>query len=244
MKHSAKYLSAAVIGAALLLSGCTATHTAIAKRDLNVQTQMSDTIFLDPVAPAKRIVFVQIHNTSDQPQIQLQQQIVRGIQARGYEVTDNPDKANFMLQANLLKVGEADMNELRGDLNNGFGAGLIGGAVGASAFGGGKGKIATGLIGAAIGIAADAMEKDVYYGMIVDVQVSERTQGDEVITEKNQSTLVQGTSASQQQSSTRQTHWKRFQTRVVSIANQANLQASVALPAMEKGVVASLSGVF
>ncbi|MCC5698300.1 complement resistance protein TraT, partial [Klebsiella pneumoniae] len=51
---------------ALMLSGCSATHTAISKRNLQVQTKMSDTIFLDPVADDKRTVFIQVRNTSDQ----------------------------------------------------------------------------------------------------------------------------------------------------------------------------------
>jgi hypothetical protein len=49
------------------LLGCAAVHTSIAKKDLDVQTKMSDTVFLDPVGQDKKVVFVQIRNTSDQP---------------------------------------------------------------------------------------------------------------------------------------------------------------------------------
>jgi hypothetical protein len=49
----------------VVLSGCAAVHTSIAKKDLDVQTKMSDTIFLDPVGLDKRIIFVDIRNTSD-----------------------------------------------------------------------------------------------------------------------------------------------------------------------------------
>jgi len=38
--------------------GCAATHTKIAKKELDVQTKMSDSIFLEPVGPKKRVVFV------------------------------------------------------------------------------------------------------------------------------------------------------------------------------------------
>ena len=51
----------------LALSGCAATSTAVAKRNLDVQTKMSDTIFLDPVTPDERTVYVDVRNTSDQP---------------------------------------------------------------------------------------------------------------------------------------------------------------------------------
>ena len=44
----------------LTLSACAATTTAISKSDLDVQTRMSDSIFLDPLPPARRTVFVQV----------------------------------------------------------------------------------------------------------------------------------------------------------------------------------------
>jgi hypothetical protein len=40
---------AAVLALSVALGGCAAVHTSIAKKDLDVQTKMSDTIFLDPV---------------------------------------------------------------------------------------------------------------------------------------------------------------------------------------------------
>jgi starvation-inducible outer membrane lipoprotein len=38
---------------ALILSGCAALHTSIAKKDLDVQTKLSTSIFVDPVPPEK-----------------------------------------------------------------------------------------------------------------------------------------------------------------------------------------------
>jgi hypothetical protein len=35
----------------LILSGCAALHTSIAKKDLDVQTKLSTSIFVDPVPP-------------------------------------------------------------------------------------------------------------------------------------------------------------------------------------------------
>ncbi|MDH4237100.1 MAG: complement resistance protein TraT, partial [Nitrospira sp.] len=49
-----------VVGVALmLLSGCAASQVMISKRNLDVQTKMSDTIFLDPVSPDKKVMYVQ-----------------------------------------------------------------------------------------------------------------------------------------------------------------------------------------
>ena len=56
-----------LLGIFSILSGCVAMHTFLAKKDLDVQTKMSDTVFLDPVGPDKKVLFVQTRNTSDQP---------------------------------------------------------------------------------------------------------------------------------------------------------------------------------
>ena len=47
------------------LSGCGTMHKAIKHGKLDVQTRMSETVFLDPVADNKRTVVLQIRNTSD-----------------------------------------------------------------------------------------------------------------------------------------------------------------------------------
>ena len=58
--NTTRYLVVSVILAALLtfLNGCAAVHTSVAKRNLGVQMRMSDAVFLDPVSPDKRTVFV------------------------------------------------------------------------------------------------------------------------------------------------------------------------------------------
>jgi hypothetical protein len=90
----------------VILSGCAAVHTSIAKKDLDVQTKMSDTVFLDPVGPDKKVVFVQIRNTSDKP-FDIEGAIVTAIAARGYRITLNPDEAHFRLLGNVLSLAKA-----------------------------------------------------------------------------------------------------------------------------------------
>ncbi|MGI2030621.1 complement resistance protein TraT, partial [Endozoicomonas acroporae] len=76
-----------VISTVLLAStlyGCAATQVALEKKDLDVQTQMSDTIFLDPVSASKKTVFIQIRNISDRQQLQITDAISSNIQSKGY----------------------------------------------------------------------------------------------------------------------------------------------------------------
>ena len=48
-----------------LANGCAATRTLIEKRKLTVETKMSETIFLEPVSPEERVVYVDVKNTTD-----------------------------------------------------------------------------------------------------------------------------------------------------------------------------------
>ena len=69
---------------ALLLAGCAATTTAISKRNLDVQTKMTESIFLDPVPADQRTVYVQVRNTSDKPDFDIEPAVRSAIESRGY----------------------------------------------------------------------------------------------------------------------------------------------------------------
>lgn len=237
-----KLLVASIAAATLALSGCAATSTAIGKRNLTVQTKMSDTVFLDPVADEKRTVYVQVRNTSDKPGLSLEPAIVAAVTGKGYRVVRDPDQANFLLQANVLQVGESDQREAENTLGRGFGAAAVGGVIGNQIGGGGGQKAAT-VAGALIGLAADAMIKDVHYSIITDIQISERAKKGVVVRESQSATLKQGNSGVKQVSSSEETDWKRYQTRIMSYANQVNMKWEEAEPELVNGLVRSLSGI-
>jgi uncharacterized protein YcfJ len=222
-----------------LLGGCSATQTAIGKRELVVQTKMSDTIFLDPVAASKRTVFIQVRNTSDRPGLLVEQPIAQAIAAKGYKVVDDPEKAHYLLQANVLQAGIADARESEGSVERGFGAAVVGGAIG-NQFGGGSGRAASTVGGGLIGLAVDAMVKDVYVSITTDIQISERSKAE--VTERLDSNLKQGSSSVKRQVSTETTDMKRYQTRILSSANQVNLKYEEAEPKLVQGLVQSISG--
>lgn len=222
-----------------LLGGCSATQTAIGKRELVVQTKMSDTIFLDPVAASKRTVFIQVRNTSDRPGLMVEQPIAAAIAAKGYKVVDDPEQAHYLLQANVLQAGIADARESEGSVERGFGAAVVGGAIG-NQFGGGDGRAAATVGGGLIGLAVDAMVKDVYVSITTDIQISERSKA--AVTERLDSNLKQGSSSVKRQVSTETTDMKRYQTRILSSANQVNLKYEEAEPKLVQGLVQSISG--
>lgn len=229
---------------AVQFTGCGAAHTAIKKRNLDVQTKMSETIFLEPTTPDKRVIFVDVRNTSDK-EMDVKGDILNNLKANGYTITNDPSKAQFMLQANVLQVGKTDLRSAQSALQGGFGGAVVGAAAGYAAHPSGSNAAVGGLIGAAVGVVADALVDDTYYSMITDVQIRERPLAGEIVTQTQAANVKQGSATSVNQNiNGAKIEWKTYRTRVVSTANKVNLEFEEAQPALRAALAKSLSGLF
>lgn len=229
-----------LVGSTLVLSGCGAMNTAIKKRNLDVKTQMSETIWLEP--SSERTVFLQIKNTSDKDMSGLQAKIADAVKARGYQVESSPDKAHYWIQANVLKADKMDLRESQGWLSRGYEGAAAGAALGSgiTAYNSGSAgaTLGVGLAAGLVGMAADAMVEDINYTMITDVQIAERTKT--TVTTGNMAALRQGTSGAKIQTSTETGNQHKYQTRVVSNANKVNLKFEEAKPVLEDQLAKSI----
>jgi hypothetical protein len=88
---------AGILALLLASGGCAATSTAVSKRQLDVQSKMTDTIFLDPVPPEERTVYVEVKNSSDKPDFTIAPQIKQSIAARGWRIVEDPRLARYLL---------------------------------------------------------------------------------------------------------------------------------------------------
>lgn len=238
----------ALLGSLLVLAACAATSTGLGKRELDVQTRMTDSIFLDPVPRARRTVFVQVRNTSDRPDFEIADEIRRSIESRGYRIVEDPGRAHYLLQANVLQVGRTSPTAAEQTFGGGFGSAIFGGAIGAigtrAATKDTGAIIAGGLAGAAVSSIADSLVEDVTYSITTDIQISERTREGVVVTETTEQTLGQGTSGQTVIKATETHDWKRYQTRIMSTANKANLEFEEAAPRLVGGLTRSIAGIF
>src|SRR5690625_358070 len=235
-----------LIAGVAILTCCAATHTMIAKRDLDVQTKMSDTIFLEPVGASKKTIFVQFRNTSDKPDFSIESEILDGLRAKGYTIMDEPEDAHYIMQAYILQVGKVSPTAAETALNVGYGN--AGGAVSAASVAyvagvkSGRGVVGAGLAGGAASLIANAMVKDVTYSAITDMQISERVSG--TVSRSSQHRLKQGSSGSTTESHSEESNFRRYQTRIVSTANKANLKFEEALPELRQGLISATVGLF
>ena len=237
-----------ILSLSLWLCGCAATQVALEKKDLKVETQMSDTIFLDIENQGERSVFVDLRNTSDK-EIGVRERIIGRLRDKGYTIAETPQRAVYILQANILYVGVADPSALHESLYAGYGGVLAGGLAGALIGGAAGGWTGAGYgagIGALAGgtaeLVAGSLTKDVTYTIITDIMISERTRSKVAQSRQADVKVAKSTRLTQQSNTTEER--QRYQARVVSTANKVNLKFEEALPALENGLAAAISGIF
>jgi Enterobacterial TraT complement resistance protein len=243
-------VSLSIVAALAVLSGCAAVHTSIAKKDLDVQTKMSDTVFLDPVGPDKKTIFIQIRNTSDRS-FDIEGPIVNAIAARGYRVTQDPEAAHFRLLGNVLSVAKASPTAAEAALASGYGGAVAGGAAGVAvgaATHGWTGAAVGGAVGGILGglteTAANAAVKDVTFMIVTDIEITEKARAGVIVRQDSQQDASQGVGGRRTQTSSEVTDVKKYRTRIVSTANKANLEYEEAAPQLTQGLIRSVSGLF
>jgi len=154
-----------------LVTGC-AGHMTLSHE---VNLSSSNAIFLTP--SDEKTIYVQTRNTSDNPNIAFEH-LTEKIKAKGYEIVDNPEKAQYILQSqvvlcNKLKPGQTVDALIAG----GFG-GAIGVAAGSAAAlnGAALSNIPIlGAVGAVGGFAASKLSEDSIVACVLDAMVQERT---------------------------------------------------------------------
>ncbi|WP_297441641.1 complement resistance protein TraT [Sulfurimonas sp.] len=249
MKQVTKIVLASIAIVGLVgLSGCSAMKTAVAKRNLDVQTKMSDTVFLEPVAPEDKIIYFDMRNTSDR-ELNVAQNIRNIFEKKGFVITNNPKKATYMLQGNVLKATKTNAREAEALKKSAYGSAIVGGlATGAAAksMGANSGQTAGyALLGAGLGFVGDALVEDTIYVMVTDLQIRERPLEGEIVTQTQQAHLKQGLATNTEQyAHGGKVQWKTYRTRIISTAEKMNLDFSEAKPALEKALSRSISGIF
>ena len=88
----------------------------------------------------------------------------------------------------------------------------------------------------------DAAVEVVNFTMITDLQISEKADGS-YVDESSDASLKQGTSGYKKNTWKSKTNWKKYQTRVVSVAKKTNLKFEEAAPELVSGLVNSIAGV-
>ena len=223
-------------------TGC----TAISHRELQVNTKMSDTVFLDPeVLESGKPIYVRVTNTSDFQEIDISNVIKDKIRKSGRLITVNPKEASYLLQANLLYLGEQkkDMT-LEGAVLGGVGGGLAGIAIGQSVggVGGGLAGLAVSAAGAGLGaLAGSVVHVDSYLG-VVDISIKEPVEGG--VTGSEDSQTKNGSSSSKFTGRNFKDTRQEYRTRIAVSAVQTNIDRKVATETISDRLSNQIAGYF
>lgn len=238
----------AAISVGLILSGCAATNTALSKKELDVQTKTSTAIFIDPVAPAKRTVFVDVKSSVQEFDRAVFKKLLKDsfdVNDNNYRLVDDPEQAQFVLSAFVLNLEKASPSASEQALNRGYEGGILAGAaIGGAARGDWKGAVAGGVVGAGVDMISGALVKDVTYMLVCDIQIKERTKDGILVKRATDISTKVSDQGYTQQSVDETSNMKEYRTRIVTTANKANLKLEDAAPSIYSKTAAAMSGFF
>lgn len=243
-----QFIKLSVIGLiAVYLSGCSALHTSISKRNLDVQTKTSTAIFVDAVEREHRTIYVDIRSgvmEFDRREFKkiVTAQFIAG--DAGYRIVDSPKLAQFHVNIYVLNLEKASPSAAKAALNEGYIGVAAGAAVGGLVTGTGKGVVAGGLIGGAGTTIANAFVNDTTFMLVADVQIKERARKGVIIRKDSQVSARISDAGTSTQRYSEATNRKEYRARIVTTANKANLELSEAQELMFKKTAYAMSGFF
>ena len=213
-----------ILGSCFIIAGCGAMHVALSKKDLDVQTKMNTSVFLDLENPAGRKIYTDFRNTSGK-NIRLKDIIIYELSHKGYEIVYDPAQANYILQVNVLSCEKTSPAALNKALRLGYGVGTVGAGVATGALigatthsyhGMARGAAVGGLVAGVGGLVADSLVKDVTYALLTDIKITEKKLPD------------------------RQIH----EVRLAASANKVNLELSEAQRPLEEAMAKAIANIF
>jgi len=119
-KAAIRVLTAAAMA---LLTGCAASQTMLAKKDLIVQAKTSTAVFVEPVAKAKRSIYLEVKSGVEAFDRRAFKEFVAeqfAASDNGYRVVDDPDAAQFLMVAYVLDLEETNPTAAEKALEQGY----------------------------------------------------------------------------------------------------------------------------
>ncbi len=244
-KNSARLVSISVI--AVYLSGCSALHTSISKRNLDVQAKTSTAIFVDAVEREHRTIYVEVRSGVMEFDRRSFKKFVKSQIADndgGYRVVDSPKRAQFQLNIYVLNLEKASPSAAAAALNQGYIGVAAGAAAGGLITGSGKGMVVGGLVGGVGSTIANAFVQDVTYMLVADIQIKEKARKGVIIRKDSQVSAKVSDAGTSTQRYSEATTRKEYRTRIVTTANKANLKLEEAQELMFKKTAYAMAGFF
>lgn len=234
----------------IILTSCGAIDKNVKYGKLDLQTKMSETVFLDPLTEGRNTIYIKTTNTSGQRDIDIHGQIAGSLISKGYNIVKDASKAHYVLNVNVLRLGSLKDGEdpfmpLQGGgiSDSVAGTAMVGAGLGAVATNDRSGALAGALIGAGIGYLSDAMVKVVSYNVVTDVQILERNYNSP-ITKKVRTKSKKSETGYIEEEYTEESKWKKYNTRIITAAARTNLKFEEISAQLQQAISSSIAGIF
>ncbi|MGB1263687.1 MAG: complement resistance protein TraT [Cognaticolwellia sp.] len=248
MKKWNKFIKVSLVGLIITtLASCSAIHTSVSKRDLDVQTKLSTSIFVDPVPADKRKIYLEVRSAvmefdRNAFRKSISHQLVNS--GNGYTLTDDPEKSQYRMSIFVRNLEKTTPQAAATALSAGFQGVGIGAAAAAATGSSYRGAAAAGL---AVGLAstvANAFVQDVMYLLVADIQIKERARKGVIVRRDSKVNSKISDDGATTQTYSEATNLKEYRTRVVTTANKANLELEEAQPLMFDKTAYAMSAFF
>ena len=252
MKEVSRYISGFVVaGVIVALTGCAAVNTAVSKRNLDVQTKIRSSIFVDPVKASKRLVYVDIRSGVMEFDRRALRKAVKDEFTNnedGYRMTDDPDEAQYQMNIFVISLDKASPTAAELALKQGYSSdtavGAGAGAVYGATHGGVGSAVGEGVVGALGTTAVNAFVQDVTYMLVADVQIKEKARKGVIVRKDTKISAKVSDAGSSTQTVSEVSNLKEYRTRIVTTAEKVNLDIKDAQPLMFKKTAYAMSGFF
>lgn len=121
-----KFRIAACFLSLLLVAACLKQPQVAAEKEkqprLKIRTEANGQVFIEPALKQQNNVFIKLSDTTAQAKLRLSQHIREALSGKGYRVVGEPEKANYIIQGNVVESGEVSAELLQKAYVSPFGA--------------------------------------------------------------------------------------------------------------------------
>ncbi|MCX8023313.1 MAG: complement resistance protein TraT [Syntrophorhabdaceae bacterium] len=223
--------------------GCASTAKIVDHASLKTKVTLSEPVFLNLATP-QRTVYVKVTNTSDVQNIPLDQALKERLLKKGVTITEDPSRANWIIQANITSLVYNKLSSMGED------AGRVGAAIGGVAGAlvprvsrdAWLGAAAGSIVGNVAGAITGALVKVESYTGSVDLQIQERVAGG--VKGKVKTEAKQGTSTTMTTEREVESDFQTYRTRIYVEATRTNINLDEAIAEVTAKLADQIAGLF
>lgn len=237
-----------------MLCSCAATRLSLEKKDLDVQTRTSNAIFLEPISKEQPLLFIDIRSgvmefARGPFQEYVQQELIEN--GSDYRLTEDPDQADFFLMVSINNLQKVAPSAAEKAIKEGYGGQSLTHSLARATdfmeFNNHKdllGAIAALIIVGTLETAINSSVKDTQYMLVCDVQVREKAKAGTEVKSATEIELKAGDAGAEKLTTEEVSDTIKYQTRIVTTANKANLKLETAAELMFKKTAYAIAGFF